>query len=351
MAAAGVRIGDVARLAGVSTATVSRVLNGVPSVQPAIRRSVEMAIAELGYQPNRIARSLRVGGSRTLGLMLPDIRNTQFIDIVRGTQQVAYKHDFLVMLCDADRSIDREKKYSEILVAEKVVGVVAVPRDPTGGSLAPLVDAGIPLVVVDRKPDGLNVDAVLADNLEGARAATRHLLETGNERIAMITGPLELSIARERLEGYREALSASGRSEDPNLVRQGDSTQASGYQEMTELLRLSPRPDAVLLANNVIALGALTAIREHHLCVPADIAVAGFDDLPWAPLLDPPLTMVSQPAYEMGLRAAERLLEPYEEGRGAICLVRLQPKLVVRASTAPRFALDSSAPADRTAPN
>lgn len=330
-----IKIADVAARAGVSPATVSRVLNGSPRVHPALRARVEHVIATLGYRPDRVARALRRGGSLRLGLMLPDVHNPFFTDIVRGVEQAAHERGYLIMLCDADEDPQRERQYGELLQAERVAGVVAAPRDASGASLRPLLEGHTPLVLVDRCPDGVEVDAVTVDNRAGARAAVEHLLSLGLRRIAIITGPLDLSVARERLEGYREALASASVPLDPRWVRIGDFKQSSGYTETIRLLTESTGIEALFVSNNLMTLGALRALRELGRRVPDQISIVSFDDMPWAESLNPPLTAVAQPAFEMGLQATRLLLDRIEHRGGGGPIRRLlQPTLVVRASTA-----------------
>lgn len=331
-----IKIADVAARAGVSPATVSRVLNGSPRVHPALRARVEQVIATLGYRPDRVARALRRGGSLRLGLMLPDVHNPFFTDIVRGVEQAAHERGYLVMLCDADEDPARERQYGELLQAERVAGVVAAARDASGASLRPLLEGHTPLVLVDRCPDGVKVDAVVVDNRAGARAAVEHLLGLGLRRIGIITGPLDLSVARERLEGCREAMEQAGAPLDQRWVRIGDFKQSSGYAQTHALLTEVPDIEALFVSNNLMTLGALRALRELGRRVPQDLSIVSFDDMPWAESLNPPLTAVAQPAFEMGLHATRLLLERIEHRGGGEPIRRvLQPRLVVRASTAP----------------
>ena len=326
-------IRDVARRAQVSTATVSRVLNGIATVQPALRWAVEEAARELGYQPDRVARSLRIGGSSTLGLMLPDAHNALFMEIVRGVQAVTNAEGLLVMVCDADQDTARERQYSRLLAGERVAGVLAAPRDPSGASLQPLIDCGIPVVVFDRKPKGLDVDSVVLDDRMGAHLCVRHLVKAGRKKIAIVTGPLEVSVALERLVGFKEAMTEARFHINPDWVRVGTFEESSGYENMLALLALSSPPDAVIASNNVITLGAMRAIRDRGLRVPGEISLVAFDEMPWSSLTDPPLTTVSLPAYEMGVAATEALMSRLRKPDLPRQNLVLEPRLVARGST------------------
>ena len=333
------RLTDVALLAEVSPATVSRVLNGAPSVGAGLRARVDNAVATLDYRPHRLARGLRRGAAATIGLIVHDVQNPFFTVVVRGVEQVAVQHDLLVVLCNSDQDPAREQMFVEALIAERVAGVVLASTDPCGAALQALLSARIPVVLLDRRsgePD--MVDSVLVDNFAGGRAAAEHLVGLGHRRVAAISGPLSVSVATERLDGLRAGLEAAGLQLDPDLLRLGDFKQPSGATQMQSLLeRQSDRMDAVFVANDLMTLGALAAIHAAGLDIPRDLSVVGFDDMPWAASLNPPLTTVAQPAVEMGSIACRLLLERLGAERHAPPRnVLLQPRLVIRASTAQR---------------
>jgi DNA-binding LacI/PurR family transcriptional regulator len=328
---------DVARLSGVSIATASRVLTSPHLVQEATRERVQRAIDTLQYRPSRVARRLRRDPARThlVGLVVPDIQNPFFADLARGVENVAQEHGYMVFVGNSDEDADKERNYLELMRAESVDGIILPPTAQVEPALEALARGGIPVVCVDRRLGGVSLDTVVADNVRGAREATEHLIRLGHRRIGFIEGRPHLSTSRERLEGYRHALQDAGAPFDPTLVRAGDSRQASGFRLARELLEdTSPagRPSALLVGNNLMTLGALGAIRELGLCIPDDVAIIGYDDLPWAPAFDPPLTAVRQPAYEMGRRATELLLSRVDEPQREPRLVVLEPELVVRRS-------------------
>jgi LacI family transcriptional regulator len=330
------RIADVAALARVSPATVSRVLNGAVTVDPILRARVEDAVALLDYRPDRIARSLRRGAAATIGVILSDIQNPFFTALVRGVEQVAGQAGRLVMLCNSDGDPSRERRYGEALLAERVAGVVIASADPAGGTVGALTRAGMPVVVVDRRSGNAAVDAVFVDNRAGAMAAVEHLVGLGHRRLGVISGPLEFSVAAERHAGFLAALDARGLEHDPALARVGDFRQTSGFAAMQSLLECDRGLQAVFVASDLMTLGALAAIHEAGLAIPGDVSVVGFDDMPWAASLNPPLTTVAQPAVEMGVVAARVLLDRLDDAADiAPRRIVLQPRLVVRASTAP----------------
>ena len=336
MAAKSTRIADVAALARVSPATVSRVLNEAPFVDPELRARVREAVATLSYRPDRVARSLRRGATATLGLIISDVQNPFFTALVRGVERVARGRDLLVMLCNTDGDACRERRYGEALIAERVAGVVVASADPSGETVRALVAAGVPTVIADRASGHCEVDTVFVNNHTGARCAVEHLTELGHRRIGLITGPVDFSVARERLEGYAAGLLQAGLPFDPALVQIGDFRQASGRSAMARLLD-DPRNqlDAVFVGGDLMTLGALSAIHEAELSIPRDISVVGFDDMPWAAALNPPLTTVAQPATAMGEIAAQLAIDRIEgHAEAEPRHVVLDPHLIVRASTA-----------------
>jgi len=324
---------DVARQAGVSVSTVSRTINRPDMVNANTRTRVKAAIDDLEYRPNRVARRLRRldGRAHMLGLLIPDIQNPFYSDIVRGVEDVAYARDAAVILCNTDETSDREQFYVDVLKAESADGVILPPIARSDDSFD--VDSiGMPLVFFDRRISGGSVDTVVVDNERGARDAVDHLIGLGHQRIGFINGPATIATSAERLAGYRHALKKHGIDADPDLIRRGRPTRDAGKTLTDELLRLDRPPSALFAANNQLALGVMESIHMHKLHVPDDVAVATFDDAPWAKLLDPPLTAVRQPSYEMGRRAAELLFDRIASPGRPAALVVLQPKLIVRAS-------------------
>lgn len=325
---------DVAKEAGVSVATVSRYLNDTAKLTGATRASVKRAVDALGFRPNRVARRLRISGGRALliGLVVPDLRNPFFADVARGVETTAQRWGSAVIVGHSDESEALERMYLDLLGSESVDGIV-LPTVQQGVLTArDLAPAGIPVVCVDRRPGALRVDTVVSDNEAGARAATDHLLRLGHRRIGFVEGLPTISTSRERLAGYRQALAAAGVAADKALVRIGDSRQCGGRDRAGALLDLDRPPTALVVGNNLMTLGALEAVHERGLRIPDDVAIVGYDDMPWSAAFNPPLTCVSQPGFEMGQRAAELLMRRIEHPDAAPELVVLQPRLVVRAS-------------------
>ena len=328
-------IRHVARRAGVSTATVSRALSGSGPVRARVAARVKAAARALGYEPNRIARSLRVRRTRMAGVLIPDVQNPFFTAVVRGVEDVLQAEGWTLLLGNSDDHPERERSCLGTLRAEGAAGVVLVPGLPAAAYRA-IVSAGLPLVAIDRAPEGLDVDRVTVANVEGARRAVAHLISLGHRRLGFIGGPAGLSTAAERLEGYEAALAETGLRRPAGRIEEGDFRPSGGRAAMARLLARAAPPTAVFVANDLMTLGAYEAIRARGLRVPRDVAVVGFDDAPWAEWLHPPLTTVAQPAYELGATAARLLLERLREPLRPTRSVVLETRLVVRASCGAR---------------
>ena len=328
-----VTIKDVAEHAGVSRATVSRVLNNRASVAENLRARVLEAVETLGYQPNRAARRLRANVSDVIGLLISDIENPFFISIVRGVEDAAYAHQMSIVLCNTDENAAKQRMYLRVMQAERVAGLIVSPTHVDDGEvLDSFSRSGIPVVLLDRRVDKCELDAVTVDNVHGAHIAVKHLIDLGYRRIGMIGGAMHLTTGRERHRGYLNALESAGIPVDAALVKFGDFKTESGYRLACELGALPHPPRALFVANNLMTLGALRALREMNLRIPDDIAIVGFDDMPWSTELYSPLTAVSQPTYELGREAVQLLLHRIAEPDAPFRTVTLQTRLVVRES-------------------
>jgi LacI family transcriptional regulator len=315
-------ISDVARRAGVSTVTVSRVLNRERNVNSLTRERVERAIADLGYVPNVVARSLRSKRTHSLALVLPDVTNVFWTTIARGVEDAAHSVGYSVLLCNTDEDLAKQQLYMQVIASRGVDGVIIAPCDDDAAHLSELRQRSVPTVIMDRRIDGWEVDSVRGDSISGARALIRHLIKVGHRRIAIITGPSYASTANDRVAGYGMALAEAGIPFDPCLLRRGEFRAASGEHLTYQLLDETGPGEgggppgeaqggaftAIFAANNLIALGVLDALEKRGLRVPQDVALVAFDDLPEASRLFPFLTVVAQPAYELGTHAAQLLL-------------------------------------------
>lgn len=325
-------ITEVAKRAAVSIATVSRVLSGNADVTPALATRVRRAARALDYQPNRLARSLRSQKSRSIGVVIPDIQNPFFTSVVRGIEEVLQAADHTLLLGNSDEIPGREELYLSTLRAEGVAGLLFVPINSTPKSYTQLARGDVPIVAVDRMPLGMNVDLVTVDNARGAHDAVTHLARLGHRRIALVGGPAQHSTARERHHGYLTALAEAGLRPHKRLVRDGNFREDGGYWAMRALLDEREPATAAFVANNLMTMGALRAIHQAGLRIPTDIALVGFDDMPWATSLEPPLTAVAQPAREIGAVAAQLLLSRMREPGRPPQRIELPTQLVVRAS-------------------
>lgn len=325
---------QVARAARVSPATVSRVLNAATNVSRDTRLRVERAIATLQYQPSRVARRLRTQDrpGQMIGLLVPDIQNPFYVEVVRGVEDRAYAHRCGVMMCNFAQTEEKEHFFLDIMRHELVDGLIVAPARPDDRKVMEVVRSGIPVVCVDRGLKNADVDMVVVDNMEGARGAVEHLIRLGHRRIAHVAGLPQIPSTAERLEGYHAALHAAGISPDPSLVRHGNSKHESGRDLTAELLDMPAPPTALFTGNNLITLGALETIHRRGLRIPQDIALVGFDDMYWAISLNPPLTAVSQPGYEIGRRAADLLFQRVAEPDRPSAKVVLKTTLIVRRS-------------------
>ena len=306
-------IRDVARLSGVSPMTVSRVINDSERVSPETRTRVERAISDLGYIPSRLARGLSRQRTGTLAVVVPDVANPFFTAIVRAAEEVARRADYHVILGDTRADLSVEREVIEELIAHRVEGTVIAPvSDRSLAHLQRLAGFGVPFVLVDRIVAGIESDVVLGDSVGGARRLVEHLLSLDHRRIGFIVEPDDVSTARERRAGYEAALNAAGIAVDSSLVVEATADPNGGAMGMARLLELEPRPTAVFTVNNLVALGAIEAVRAAGLEVPDDVALVCFDDIEYASRLYPFLTAMEQPAQTFGKLSTELLLDRIE---------------------------------------
>jgi LacI family transcriptional regulator len=314
---------------------VSRVINDSERVSPDTRRRVEQAIAELGYVPSRLARGLIRQKTGTLALIVPDVANPFFTLVVRGAEDVARRAGYRMILCDTRADLTIEREVIEEMLAHRVEGIVIAPvSDRSKGHLERLARFGVQFVLVDRTVPGVESDMVVGDSAGGARVLVEHLISLGHNRIGFITEGNDVSTARDRREGYEAALTAAGLSLDPSLVVRATVDPRGGFDGMSRLLGLDEPPTAVFTVNNLVALGAIEAVRAHELEVPDDIALVCFDDIEYASRLYPFLTVMAQPAETLGSLGTQLLVERIE-GRAPEQrrVVVLPAQFVVRRSS------------------
>ncbi|GAB3284342.1 LacI family DNA-binding transcriptional regulator [Parasphingorhabdus pacifica] len=325
-------ISDVAARAGVSTATVSRALNGKSTVDPDLTTRVLAAANELGYRPNGPARNLRKQETAVLALIISDVENPFFTAIARGVEDVAHTAGYSVVLCNSDDDPDKEGEYIDVALQERVAGVLL---SPTGrGDSADLLDAhGTPCVAVDRPLPGATGDTVLVESRLAASEATAHLAASGYGRIGCLTGPTGVPTADDRLAGYRDGLREAHLRGSNSLVRRSEFRAVGAKQAANSLFTQADPPDGLLVANNAMAVGVLETLGELALRPGRDVGVVAFDDAPWTTLLDPPLTVVKQPAYDMGAVAAQLLFSRINGDQSAPTTTTLSAHLIPRGST------------------
>ena len=338
---------DLAKELDLSPSTISRALSRPNMVTPRTLARIRAAIDETGFRPNAVAQSLRTSKTRTIGLLVADIRKWFFGLIVESVEDTARLHGYSVLVCNAKEERAREEKALELLSARKVSGVINCSTGASVDSLRAFQRRGIPLVELDRR-SGLNhVSIVMLDNERAGRLAARHLLQLGHTRVATIAGPRHLSNSQARLHGFVREMTDVGMLLPKHYIEVGDYREyESGFRAASKLVGLKEPPTALFVANSEMTLGALTALRERQIGVPRDLSIVGFDDPLWARHLDPALTVVTQPIVEMAKRATALLLSLLQDPE-AIRLEVFTPDLVIRQSTAP---LQHQQPSEKKSP-
>jgi LacI family fructose operon transcriptional repressor len=332
-----VKIKDVAEKAGVSTASVSRVLSGKEHVSEEMRERVLAAVEELDYQPNLVARSLRSQRSSTVGLIVSDIRNPFFTDVSRAVEDTVHERAYHLFLCNTDENPDKEALYLDQMQAQNVAGIIYSPTRQSANTFTDL-DISVPTVIIDRAVRSSDVDMVLIDNVEAAYRLAEHLIENGYRRIAGLFGEAS-GTGRERRQGYEQALQAHDLAPPKGQVLYIPPKIEAGRATALELLTRDQPPDAVFTSNSLLTAGALMAIREQGLSIPDEVGLVGFDETTWGALVEPAITIISQPTYEIGTTAAELLLRQVAKPHRPPRKVILHGELIVRGSSVRRWAL------------
>jgi len=326
-------INDIARRVGLSKASVSRALNGKQDVDPETRKRVLKVATQLGYVASASARALSNGRSNCLGLLVPTLTWPWILEVLRGVAEEIERSGYSLILYTTSGGEDSEREFmSQVVPAGAVDGLALVIPLGMLEYIERLAKGGLPIVVVDDRGHYPDLPTVATTNIEGGRSATRHLIDIGRQRIAMLNGPHDFGCNRDRLEGYKSALQDAGLRFDPQLVVDSDFKESGGASAMTELLAADPRLDAVFVANDVMAFGAMRALRNAGRRVPDDVAVVGFDDIPASAMTHPPLTTVRQPLYEMGRTAASMVMAAVR-GESIAKRIELPTSLVVRDSS------------------
>ncbi|MGK9066371.1 LacI family DNA-binding transcriptional regulator [Stutzerimonas chloritidismutans] len=325
-------IKDVAARAGISYTTVSHVVNGTRPVSDTVREKVEAAIAELGYVPSGVARSLRARATGTIGLLLPNASNPYFAELARGIEDHAERNGYSVILCNSDDDLDKQLRYLRVLLERRIDGLIVATVASDAAFARALATLRVPLVLVDRSLDGVSADQLRIDHEQGGYLATRHLLGLGHTQIVCIGGPASTQVAQLRAAGYRRALQEAGIA--PLAVVDCPFTSPAGHAAALALLAGEHRPTAIFAGNDMIALGVLRAAAERELQVPQQLSVVGFDDIEVSRYLHPALTTVGQCIGQLGEQVAARLLERIRTPDLAVTQRLLEPTLVLRESSA-----------------
>lgn len=333
----------IAELAGVSLGTVSHVLNKSAGVRESVRKRVLDAVEATGYQPSQLARGLRRDKTNMIGMIIPDLTNPFFPAVVRGAEDVAFSNGYRLILCNSDNDHSKELAYLNALRTYLPAGLIVIPSNFSDLTVQAQFyrRAGAAVVCVDRLPRDWKGDSVTVANEEGAYRAASLFTRMGHKQIAVITGPLHLTNAQDRLAGFKRALGDAGIRVQPDYIQEATFDREGGYSKTLILLRMLPRPTAIFATNDMIAIGVLIAIREMGLKCPEDVSVVGFDNQAFAETTSPPLTSVHQPGYQLGTTAARILLDRVSGDSGPAKHCVLQTELKIRSSVA----LHSEAPA------
>jgi LacI family transcriptional regulator len=325
-------IRDVAKLAGVSVATVSRVLNKNGYVNKETEQKVMKAIEQLHYQPNAVARGLAGKQTGTIALILPDIANPFFPEIARAVEDVAQRYGYTVILCNSDDQGHKEQSYIEVLQKKYIDGIIFASNTLGEEDVKNMRRKNIPVVVLDRAPNRQLCSVIRSQNYEGAKLAVQHLLDAGCQRIAHIYGPQDFVTAKERLEGYEDSVRQFPWY-TPSLMVPGYFRLEGGLKAVRDLLARHPDVDGIFAGNDLMAIGALKGLHQLGIRVPQDVALIGFDGIGLTEITEPELSTVAQPIYEMGSLAAKVLIEKIETGQKEDRLYELDVTLVERDST------------------
>lgn len=324
-------IKDVAKRAGVSTATVSRVINGDPRISSKTKEKVLISIRELDYKINNIARSLKTNKTHTIGFICPELANTFFMTVAKGVEDELRKYGYSVIVCNSNESVEEEKERITLLLEKCVDGVIIIPASHSGSHFKYLTEQGIPVVLADRLVEDFSSDAVLVDNINGSYAVIEHLINSGYRRIGYIGGDIRLTSAKERDEGYKRALRDYLIPIDDNIIKYGDYHKQSGYDKMRELMEEKDPPEIVFISNYYMHVGATKFLIEQKEANRRNVAIASFDDMELASLLEFCKVLVSQPMLEIGNKAAGMLIQRINDSKDhEPQIIRLKTQLIVK---------------------
>lgn len=334
-----IRIKDIAKKLNISESTVSRALSDHPRISESTKKRVKIAAKKLNYRPNLIAKSLKLQSTNTIGLIIGDITNPFYPDIVKSAEDIANKNDFTIILCNSDYDPEKELRYLNILMGKRVDGMLITPVGSASNVQRLLDQNNVPFVLIDSKPMSKNsANCVYADLEFGAYSAVKYLIQLGHTKIALINGPKTTSPCLQLESGFIKAMRELNIDINRNYLKECNLKMAGGYNAMKALLTLnkSELPTAVLFISDTTAIGAYDAVEEKGLHIPEDISVIGYDDIPEAKHLSPSLTTIAQPKYELGMKAVSLLIKELKNGKKIPRQsIRLLPELIIRNSSAP----------------
>ena len=327
---------DVAEKAGVSITSVSHFINNTRPISDSLKEQIELAMTDLDFQPNALARSLRLKQTKSVGIIVPDSANPFFANVTRSIEKALFANHYNVILGNSDGDLDRALLYLKVMTERQVDGLIFIDVGASGDVLnAALRSLNIPVILIDRIVPGVEVDYVTVTNIRGGFDATQHLISLGHRRIACLTGPRGLTASMDRVAGYRQALSEADLPLDENLIYTGDFQFESGYDGARQLLNLSPRPTAIFACNDLMAVGVMRAAAELGIVVPSELSVVGFDDIPLAKFSAPALTTIAQPTEQIGILTANRFLKRMQNQDLPPEQQILETELLIRQTTAP----------------
>jgi len=329
-----INIRDVAKKAEVSTATVSRVLKNFPGVREKTRKKVLNTVSELNYEVNAVARSLRQKKTNSIGIIVGNVLSQFYSVVAKSVEDTANKFGYNTILCNGDENPEKELNYLKVLKSNRVDGIILTPTGKNSEYVQHLIKSGTKVVLLDRLIEGVDCDAILVDNANGAYQAVKHLIDQGYRKIGIVNGYLDRTTGVERLKGYLQAIKEANITRDDDLIKIGDFKKESGEELTKELLEQPNRPEAIFTTNIDMSMGALIAIKEMGLTIPKDIAIVCFDDSDWASILEPPLTVIRQPVYQLGSTATELLIKKIENeednSEHKPTIVTLNTELIIR---------------------
>ena len=332
-----VSITDIAKKLGISASTVSRALKDHPDISDETKRRVKKLAKDSKYLPNPISQSLKCNRTTNIGVIIPEIAHDSFAKAISGIEEIAYQTGYTTLVCQSNENYEREVVNSNMLLKQRVAGIIVSISQDTKKSdhFRNLIDYRMPLVFFDRACDDINANKVVIDDAKSAFHATHYLMERGYKKIAHFAGPKQLGICQRRLKGYSAAVKKSGLPVNDKLIRFGGMSEEDGYRSMDELIKENILPDAILAVNDPVAIGAFQRIKEEGLNIPHDIGLVGFSNNRITSLVNPPLTTINQPFYDMGKKAAEILIRIIQNGikSAGISTFTLEAELIVRGST------------------